>query len=595
LILVGSREDLLKDAVRRYPPTRFVEYLVYSGRPDDRLRAQHVLNIAKEYARLKSQVETLAKSKALTESKLRQVYAEIKGVSSALSDGVVKELEKRIALEAQYISFQKLKQKMEDILRKLYAASDVSLLLDTVPDIRDLLQASSISLYILDDNDTIGTYLKPLVWDGAFLTQSDFSRHVALLPAVDFASNVARSGTEIVLADADADPRLSPRYKSLRAPLQSLLCAPLKNVSDIIGVVEVYNKIGEPPAFSQEDVRILRSLSEHIALAITKLNLIQYDALTGLLRPDPFFEKVIQQIEQFTKRRKETGTFAMVMGDVDWFKHYNDRNGQEAGNRLLRELAVTMKSAIREDDLLCRYGGEEFLFFLSGVNSIEEATLLTERIRKAVEDRDFEFQEFQPRRNLTMSFGVTLFPSEQVGRTLSKTYLKKIAGEADLALAEAKGKRQAAMGILDNKHVYKNRVCVYVRDKSAVVSKTSLLSAVPRQLDADKRKSPRFYTSTLCLYRENGGHRVAGTVDISLGGARIASDTRMARDRVLDMLIILGQKANPFRADVVYSEKPSAQSAFYHTGLRFRDLSLADRQVLQDYFSALGKKGSPVA
>ena len=82
----------------------------------------------------------------------------------------------------------------------------------------------------------------------------------------------------------------------------------------------------------------------------------------------------------------------MVMGDVDWFKHYNDRNGQEAGNRLLRELAAVLKSSIREDDLLCRYGGEEFLFFLAGVNNIEEATLLTERIRKTVEDHYFDYR-----------------------------------------------------------------------------------------------------------------------------------------------------------------------------------------------------------
>ncbi|MHB8053904.1 MAG: diguanylate cyclase domain-containing protein [Candidatus Aminicenantales bacterium] len=594
LLLVGSQENLLKEAVQHYPSSRFVDYILFTGKSDDLYRGRRVLTTAREYARLKTQVETLSQSKASTDVKLREVYAEIKSVGHALSEGLVKELEKRVALEARYLSYQKLKERMEDILRKLYAASDVSTLLDTIPDIREILRAGSISLYILEDSDTIGTYLKPLVWDGAYLTHADFSRHVALLPSMDFAASVARSGTEIILSDVSGDARYSLRYRNLGAPLRSLLSAPLKNVSDIIGVVEVYNKVGTPAAFTNEDAQILRSLSEHIALAITKLNLIQYDALTGLLRPDPFFEKVIQQVEQFSKRRNEAGTFAMVMGDVDWFKHYNDRNGQEAGNRLLRDLAATMKSAIREEDLLCRYGGEEFLFFLSGVNSIEEATLLTERIRKAVEDRDFEHQEFQPRRNLTMSFGVTLFPPEQIGHALSKMNLKKIAGESELALSEAKGKRQAALGIVDNKRVYKNRVCVYVRDKSAVVSKTSLLNTVLNKPASEKRRSPRFFTSTLCLYREDGSHKVAGTVDMSLGGARIASDTRMSRDRVLELMIILGQKANPFRADVVYSEKASAQSAFYHTGLRFRDLAPTDRQVLQDYFSALGKKGSPL-
>jgi diguanylate cyclase (GGDEF)-like protein len=441
----------------------------------------------------------------------------------------------------------------------------------------------------------LGAFLKPLVWDDAYLTHSDFTRHIALLPSSDFASNVARTGAEIALNDVAGDPRFSVRYREhLRAPLRSLVSLPLKSGTEIIGVIEVYNKLGDPSGFGTEDRQILRGLSEHIALAMTKLNLIQYDALTGLLRPDPFFEKIIQKVEQFSKRRKETGTFAMVMGDVDWFKHYNDRNGQEAGNRLLRDLSSALKSAIREDDLLCRYGGEEFLFFLCGVNSIEEATLLTERIRKTVEDHYFDHQEYQPRRNLTMSFGVTMFPPEQIGRTVSKATLKKVAAESDLALAEAKGKRQAALG-LDDKRTYKNRVCAYVRDQSAVVSKTSLLKSSLATAFSEKRRHPRFFTSTICLYRENGRHQVVGTVDLSLGGARISTDACLQVGRHLEIMIILGSRANPFLADIVYSEPPSPQSSLFHSGLRFCDPTPADRQVLQDYFLELEKKESPIA
>ena len=122
---------------------------------------------------------------------------------------------------------------------------------------------------------------------------------------------------------------------------------------------------------------------------------------------------------------------ALVMGDVDWFKAYNDRNGQEAGNRLLRELGHVLKLAIREEDLICRYGGEEFLFFLMGVKDVEEAALLTERIRKNVEDHYFELQEFQPRGNLTMSFGVTVFPKS----------LGERARRPDQGRAQAPGRR----------------------------------------------------------------------------------------------------------------------------------------------------------
>jgi len=87
-----------------------------------------------------------------------------------------------------------------------------------------------------------------------------------------------------------------------------------------------------------------------------------------------------------SKRKKEEGSFAMVMGDVDWFKHYNDAMVTEAGNRLLQELALIMRQSVREEDLICRYGGEEFLFFLEGVSSLEEACQLTERIRKILKN-----------------------------------------------------------------------------------------------------------------------------------------------------------------------------------------------------------------
>jgi len=158
------------------------------------------------------------------------------------------------------------------------------------------------------------------------------------MKAPDFASAVATYGLEINLADPASDQRFSIRYQhNLKEPLKSILAVPIIYEDQIIGVVEVYNKVSPgdevKEGFSQEDQEILRGLSEHIGIAMTKLNLIQYDALTGLLRADPFFDRILQKVNSMSKRRKEEGSFAMVMGDVDWFKHYNDRNGHEAGNR----------------------------------------------------------------------------------------------------------------------------------------------------------------------------------------------------------------------------------------------------------------------
>ncbi len=595
LILTGREEEALKETARHWPADRFVDYLVISPRPVDITRGERILKIAQDYARLKSDVENLTLSKESMEQKMRRLYGQIKEIGSALSEGFVKQLEKRVALEARYIRFQKLKEKFENILRKLYAANDVNNLLDIVFDIKDLVRASGISLYVLEESETMGKYLKPLVWDDAFLAHADFAKHIALFLAQDFAATVARTGAEVNKTEATDDPGFSGRYQQqLRAPLYSILCTPLKRDKEVIGAIEVYNKTADDKVtkagFTEEDQQIMRGLSEHISIAMTKLNLIQFDALTGLLRPDPFFEKVLQKIEFQGKRRQEIDSYAMVMGDVDWFKNYNDRNGHEAGNRLLRELASILKTSIREDDLLCRYGGEEFLFFLAAVKNVEEATLLTERIRKNIEEHYFENEEFQPRHNLTMSFGVTVFPRKELTEpgAATKPVLKKIAGEADMALAEAKGKRFKNLPYNENL-ITKNKVCAYVRDKAAVMGRAGVLRS-PEKIISEKRKFERYYASTLCIYKEDGGHKVATTVDLSLGGAKISSETQFPLAKTLDFFLILGSRANLLAGDVVYSQKISPHSSYFYTGLKFKDLSQENRKLLETYFNLLEKK-----
>ena len=594
LFLTGRIEENLKNAVRVWPAGQFIDYLLISGHPLDLTRGRRLIRTAADFLRMKADVESLSGAKASAEDHLKRVYDEIKSLGAALSEGVIKEMEKRSVLEARYSHFQILKESFEAILRKLYSANDVSNLLDVVIDIKDLIGAGGVSLYIIEENDALGRFLKPLVWDDAFLAHADFSRHVASLTSSDFASYVARTGEEINIADAQSDSRCSGRYREQlkRAPL-SLLAAPLCNNREIVGVLEIYDKLaeGRPGGrFGAEDQQILRGLSEHISLAMNKLNLIQYDALTGLLRPDPFLEKVVRKIETLSKRRQETGSYAMVMGDVDWFKNFNDRNGHEAGNRLLRDLASVLRTSIRDEDLLCRYGGEEFLFFLSGVKNVEEATLLTERIRKSVEDHVFEFEEFQPRHNLTMSFGVTMLSYERTAGPggMTKSGLKKFANEADMALGEAKGKKLAALQV-DSRMIAKNKVCAYIREKATIMSKTTILRVANEKLFMEKRMYERYYTSTLCLFRENGGHRVAATVDLSLGGAKISSDSAFPLAQTLDLFLVLGSRANPFRGEVVYCQKASPQSSFFYTGLKFRDVSPTDKKLLESYFLSLGE------
>jgi diguanylate cyclase (GGDEF)-like protein len=363
---------------------------------------------------------------------------------------------------------------------------------------------------------------------------------------------------------------------------------------EVIGVVEVYNNTRdnktEGEGFTTDDQRILRRLSEHISIAITKLNLIQYDALTGLLRPEPFFEKVIQKLNLERKRQMEGSSYAVVMGDVDWFKNYNDRNGHEAGNRLLRELASVLKSSIRDDDLLCRYGGEEFVFFLSGLNTEEEANTFTERIRKNVEDHYFEYQEFQPNNNLTVSFGLTFFPRYRIKSwdAINKRNLKKLVNEADIALALAKGKRESVLRPfrIRNGASEKNKVCVFEQTEPEEQKKPDKIKQSGAKFIKERRKHERFHTSTLLIYKKQDFQRVTKTINLSLGGVKIPTDSQFDSQQTLDLTVVLGENAFQIKGDVVYSKMLGEDFLPYHTGIKFRDLSGKDKVILEDFFTS---------
>jgi diguanylate cyclase (GGDEF)-like protein len=597
VILTGDDIAEIRKVALSWPLIFFLDLQLTPANEYDNHDLLRTLSLAFEYTSAKSEVEHLKEDIERKSDKVREAFSEIKGLKSFLSNRVIKEVEKRVAVEAKYVGYKKEKQRIEDILKKLYMANDVTSLLDIVCDIKEIVQAKGISIYILDENETLGKFLKPAVWDNSFLDHPEFSKHFVLIDAQDYAAYATRNAEEINSKDINSDQRLSRRYiDQLKYPLNNILCVPIMHDKEVIGVVEVYNKIQEDKleddGFTTDDQRILQQLSEHISIAITKLNLIQYDALTGLLRSDFFFENVIQTINMEKKRQKEGSSYGIVMGDVDWFKYYNDRNGHEAGNKLLRELASVLESSIRDEDLLCRYGGEEFLFFLSGLNSEDEAHTFTERIRKNVEENYFDFQEFQPNNNLTMSFGLSFFSRERIKSwdAINKRNLKKIVNEADIALALAKGKKTSVLRPFEYKRDFsgKNKVRIYETKKPDEAEKPYETRQVKDDVEKERRKHKRFSTSTLLIYKTGGFQRVAKTINLSYGGVKIPTGSQLDAQQILDLTLIIEDNAFQIKGDVIYSKLSGDEYMPYHTGIKFVELDDRNKKVLEKFFAAHG-------
>lgn len=163
--------------------------------------------------------------------------------------------------------------------------------------------------------------------------------------------------------------------------------------------------------------QVLRELSEQATT----------DPLTGLYNRrylPGFFQRELE-------RAKRSATpVAAILLDIDHFKRINDSFGHAAGDLVLTELAGLLKHHNRGSDMVCRYGGEEFLLILPGA-SLDGARQRAENIRTLVKNLELKYHE-QPLGMITASFGVALFPDHADGA-------QSLIHAADEALFAAKG------------------------------------------------------------------------------------------------------------------------------------------------------------
>ena len=105
-----------------------------------------------------------------------------------------------------------------------------------------------------------------------------------------------------------------------------------------------------------------------------------HDPLTGLTNRRYFTEKINQSIET---AHKENRMLAVMYIDIDEFKGINDSLGHEVGDQLLKQFASRLKENVREEDILCRVGGDEFLVLLNNVKEKKAVVEIVSRLHKA--------------------------------------------------------------------------------------------------------------------------------------------------------------------------------------------------------------------
>ncbi|OYT71445.1 MAG: hypothetical protein CFK52_08090 [Chloracidobacterium sp. CP2_5A] len=223
-----------------------------------------------------------------------------------------------------------------------------------------------------------------------------------------------------------ASPETTEKLHGLEAGATDVLAKPINRK-------ELLMRVRALIAQKREFEAMLRAYHSAKHRAIT-------DGLTGLFNHAYFMEKLARKAELVERGGQ---ALSIIMLDVDRFKHFNDTNGHEAGNELLRDLARLMERCFRRSDLLARYGGEEFVVLLSNTPK-SQAAILAERLRRRVAEYPFVGRESQPGGRLTISLGVASLPSDA-------NDAKQLLELADRALYRAKQSGR-------------NRVCVVETD-----------------------------------------------------------------------------------------------------------------------------------
>jgi diguanylate cyclase (GGDEF)-like protein/PAS domain S-box-containing protein len=234
------------------------------------------------------------------------------------------------------------------------------------------------------------------------------------------------------------------------SPAGGYVCVPLVAHGETLGVLcaERPPQSPNPPLGSSEDQieafgRQASAVGERISLALANLRLREVlrsqairDPLTGLFNRRYMEESLEREVQRASR---SDGSVALLMLDIDRFKQFNDTFGHQAGDTLLRALGDFLSERTRGQDVVCRYGGEEFVLLLAGATADDggkRAELLRQELKQLIVQH-----AGQVLGRISVSIGISSFPghgatAEQLLRTADQAlYRAKTEGRDRVVVA----------------------------------------------------------------------------------------------------------------------------------------------------------------
>ncbi|QOJ01482.1 MAG: diguanylate cyclase [Phycisphaeraceae bacterium] len=223
-------------------------------------------------------------------------------------------------------------------------------------------------------------------------------------------------------------------------PVPVIVLSGLASMQDKITAFELgaVDYITKPFEFSELRVRIRSALRVHRLLQLLATR-AQLDGLTGLWNRAHFDQRLAEEV---SKAARHNRPLSVAIADCDHFKSVNDTFGHPAGDAVLQGVAKVLRRESRTSDVVCRYGGEEFVVLMPET-APQDAAAVCDRIRLAVEGIAWPRH---PEHRVTISFGVA---GTETGKSASPEAFIESA-DRNLYMSKRTGRNKVTSSTIDH-------------------------------------------------------------------------------------------------------------------------------------------------
>lgn len=283
--------------------------------------------------------------------------------------------------------------------------------------IKKLFPETSGIFYFYNSNDQVAEL--GAIWNNPIAVKDTFSPHECL----------GLLQNHIYYAENTKQDLVCQHVSHAVEGLTSYVCCPVLAKNEILGLM--YVELNNESLNKEKEITLIQIFCEQVSLILYNIKLQESlrglsikDALTGLYNRR-YSEELLEQ--QIRSVKRYSGSFGIMLLDIDYFKSINDTYGHLVGDRVLCLLAQQLDSHFRESDLVARWGGEEFILILKEI-SLESMVSQAEKLRQDIEHLKTKISGNEI--SFTISIGIAVYNNEKNKEQLIK--------RADDALYEAK-------------------------------------------------------------------------------------------------------------------------------------------------------------